>query len=94
MHQIRNFSSSRDVLDYAFYLKDFALASGVTGISLRLERYFRSAWTTSSEALGELRIALLEIKPLVAKQLTSEVKTLDSAIRTIDAVLGNAYRGG
>lgn len=94
MHQTRTFSSSRDVFDYALYLKDFALASGVTGVGLRLEKYFRSAWTTSSEALGELRIALLEIRPLAAKKLSSEVGALDSAIRMLDVALGNSYRGG
>jgi hypothetical protein len=75
------YHSVEDVYAVARQLRDRLLELGEDRAAKELDDTMTSFWTTGSEALGEIKLSLLQVRPLVEKALgTDAVCLLDSAV--------------
>lgn len=75
------FKSVEDVYGVARLLRDRLAALGEDRAAKELDDTMANFWTTASEALGEIKLSLLQVRPVVEKALgTDDLKLLDSAV--------------
>lgn len=85
--------SLADVYRFAQWLCENSGRQGVDRAHARLAEYFSQYWTTSFEALGELRSTLLKVETDVGQAFPPDVKqALWVAVGIIDQSLGNKHR--
>ena len=83
------FKSNNQLFEFAKFLRDELLSKEHNTEASALTDVIDTTWTTSSEALGELRSILMQIRPVVIRSLSHEVSTtLDLAIRQISEAFG------
>ena len=83
--KIRNFYNDREIFDFARKLRSDLENKGYQNEANELAEVLDTYWTTNSEALGEMRISLKNIRTTVDQVLGEDVLVLvDKAIEDID----------
>ena len=74
------FHNVEDVYAAARQVRDALLEHGEKGAAAELDETMKTFWTTASEALGEIKLSLLKVRPIVEKVADNNVLSLvDSA---------------
>jgi hypothetical protein len=90
----RKFDSITDLVEFAQTLKAEASSRRAFRTVSVLDRYFSGYWSSSLEALGELKSALHEIEDEVTKCFPSEIgDDMRAALSTVDSFVNKYFRG-
>ncbi len=92
---MRQFHSNQDFYNFLDELSIRLKSSGFDDIERRIHTLIhKTAWTTSSELLGELRIALSEFKAKHQGVLENILESdIDMCIKTIDGAFAASNKG-
>ncbi len=78
---VTEFHNVNDVFAAAQQLRDRLMAQGESRAAKELDDTITCFWTTSSEALGEIKVTLLQVRSTVERTLDKEsLALLDSAV--------------
>jgi hypothetical protein len=81
---MQEYRNVQDVYASVRQIRDSFLSRGEVDAAKTLDETISSFWTTSSEALGETKLALLRVRPIAEKVLDNE--TLCLLDRVVDAI--------
>jgi len=85
------FKNNAELFDFARALRDLLKDQGCAAEAKELSEVVDTAWTTASEALGELKLSLMRVGPCAKARLTGEiVQKVDAAIRQITEAFDRA----
>jgi len=88
------FQSNRDLSRFLEYLRDESRAKNANQVADAMAYVLESAWTTSSEFLGEAKRALVSVESTVKSLFNSEDhQALKAAVAAIDAAWKAANEG-
>ena len=75
------FHNVEDVYAAARQVRDVLLENGEKGAAAELDGTMKTFWTTASEALGEMKLSLLKVRPIVERATgEKDLSLLDAAV--------------
>jgi hypothetical protein len=87
------FESTSDLVEFARTLQAEASSRRAVRTVIVLDRYFSGYWSSSLEALGELKSALHEIEDEVTKCFPSEIADeMRAAVSAVDRFVNRFFR--